>query len=150
MEFYRCSDGSYSIKYDGTKTDLLAVSLKIMEMAKSGVAKRKDSKEKTYFILNFYHKPNNFYRHEFANPRELWYFGFGLEQGINSRVVENLENNVKSIVKQVFKINELEAAVQTSDPSDSSDIITVDDSDIIEIKDLSEAKNLPFPPKNET
>ncbi len=94
MELKRNKDGSFFSGYDGSKKDLQKLTQHLKDIARAGVG---DSG----FILEF-----KGILHTFNTARELFYFAEGITTMMEAPYILKMEEHVKNIVSQVFKLDD--------------------------------------------
>jgi hypothetical protein len=96
MELKRNKDGSFFSSYDGSKKDLQKLLQHLKDIARVGVGD-------TGFVLEY-----QGLLYTFNTARELFYFAEGVSAMMVSPYLLKMEEHVKNIVSQVFKLDDTE------------------------------------------
>ena len=89
MELERNRSGGWDVKTDGTKADLLAFASHLLSLSKDGVGKDLDLVFGGHTL-------------SFMSPREVFFFGWGLQAALNSGYATMLEQHAARFVRSIY------------------------------------------------
>ena len=105
----REANGAYLALYDGSKQEFIELIKELQVMARDGLG------DNFSLILN----GQTF---SFSSPRELFFFGAGLNEGIYAPFVEKLERHLSSINDNIYNLGKLSEISIDDDDSDEDKI----------------------------